>query len=382
MNRMINEFREGEQIQNKVFLLRKVVTATAKNGSTYETLTLSDRTGTIDGKIWSPDDPAIASVSAPAYILTDGEITSFRGSLQFKVSRLQEAKEGTYDPRECLPSSEQDVDEMYTRLLGLVDSVKTSYFHALLDSFFRDEKFRKKFSFHSAAKSVHHGFVGGLLEHTLSVAEICEFLASHYPILDHDLLITAALCHDIGKVYELSAFPENDYTDAGQLLGHIVIGTEMLAQRMSAIPDFPKTKQLELMHCMLAHHGKLEFGSPETPELIEAIALSKADDLDAKMETMKEALAHTPAGDYSWQGYNRFLESNIRRTHPDDPETLKAESEKGASASNNAGTTGSSSQGNGSSTGRSQGGKRHYDSDIGTSLASKLADLGLTDTNQ
>jgi 3'-5' exoribonuclease len=173
--------------------------------------------------------------------------------------------------------------------------------------------FVKRFKFSSAAKSVHHGFVGGLLEHTLSVLKLCQFYVKQYPILNEDLLYTAALCHDIGKVYELSAFPENDYTDDGQLLGHIVMGCEMVGEQIREIPGFPKKLGNELKHCILAHHGELEFGSPKKPALVEAVALNFADNTDAKMETMKEIFK--AAGDQNdWLGYNRLLESNIRKT--------------------------------------------------------------------
>ncbi len=176
-----------------------------------------------------------------------------------------------------------------------------------------DAAFMKAFSFHSAAKSVHHGFVGGLLEHTLSVVKMCDYFSKQYPALNRDLLLTAAMFHDIGKTKELSAFPENDYTDEGQLLGHIFIGVQMLEERIAAMPGFPKKLEHELIHCILAHHGELEYGSPKKPALIEALALNLADNADAKLETMTEILKG--AGDnMGWLGYNRFMESNVRRT--------------------------------------------------------------------
>ena len=169
------------------------------------------------------------------------------------------------------------------------------------------------FQFHSAAKTVHHGFVGGLLEHTLSVTKLCDYYAGYYKELNRDLLITAAIFHDIGKTKELSRFPENDYTDDGQLLGHIIIGTEMISDRMKEIEGFPASIAVELKHCILAHHGELEYGSPKKPALLEALALNFADTTDAKMETMIEAL--NAGGEIKgWLGFNRFLDSNIRRT--------------------------------------------------------------------
>jgi len=203
---------------------------------------------------------------------------------------------------------------MYKQVLTFVNAIKNPYLSKVAKHFFvEDTEFVKQFKFSSAAKSVHHGFVGGLLEHTLSVLKLCQFYVKQYPILNEDLLYTAALCHDIGKVYELSAFPLNDYTDDGQLLGHIVMGCEMVGEQIRAIPGFPKKLGNELKHCILAHHGELEFGSPKKPALVEAVALNFADNTDAKMETMKEIFK--AAGEQNdWLGFNRLLESNIRKT--------------------------------------------------------------------
>lgn len=203
---------------------------------------------------------------------------------------------------------------MYEELLGFIKSVKNPYLNRLLSSFFVDDAaFAKAFQFHSAAKTVHHGFVGGLLEHTLSVTKLCDYYAGYYKELNRDLLITAAIFHDIGKTKELSRFPENDYTDDGQLLGHIIIGTEMVSERMKEIEGFPASIAVELKHCILAHHGELEYGSPKKPALLEALALNFADNTDAKMETMIEAL-NAGGENKGWLGFNRLLESNIRRT--------------------------------------------------------------------
>ena len=233
-------------------------------------------------------------------------------SLTFPGGKVQE---GEYDPKDYLPVSDKDIDQMYEELKGLIASTKEVHLKKLLESFFvEDADFEKRFKFHSAAKTVHHGFVGGLLEHSLSVAKHCDYFAGCYPMLNRDLLITAAIFHDIGKLEELSTFPENDYTDDGQLLGHIIIGTEMVGDRIRTIPDFPKGLASELKHCILAHHGELEFGSPKKPALPEALALSFADNIDAKMETVREIFNNVPENNQEWQGYNRLLESNIRRS--------------------------------------------------------------------
>lgn len=241
-------------------------------------------------------------------------MTLFQNSNQLNVRRIRKAGEGEYIESDYLPVSKKDIGKMYEELLGFIKSVKNPYLNRLLSSFFVDDAaFAKAFQFHSAAKTVHHGFVGGLLEHTLSVTKLCDYYAGYYKELNRDLLIAAAIFHDIGKTKELSRFPENDYTDDGQLLGHIIIGTEMVSERMKEIEGFPASIAVELKHCILAHHGELEYGSPKKPSLLEALALNFADNTDAKMETMIEAL-NAGGENKGWLGFNRLLESNIRRT--------------------------------------------------------------------
>lgn len=203
---------------------------------------------------------------------------------------------------------------MFNELLKLIGSIENPYLKKLLEAFFvKDEAFVKAFKNSSAAKTVHHGFVGGLLEHTLSVTKLCDYYCGAYPILKRDLLLTAAMCHDIGKTKEISPFPQNDYTDNGQLLGHIVMGSQMVAEKAAGIEGFPHGLLAEIQHCILAHHGKYEFGSPKIPALIEALALNYADDTDAKLETFKEILENN-SENTGWLGYNRLFESNLRGT--------------------------------------------------------------------
>ena len=313
----IAQLTEGERI-NEIYLCRKKQSALTKAGKPYESLMLQDKTGTLDAKIWDPGSLGIDDFDELDYIAVTGDVTSFQGAYQLNIKRLRKAQQGEYLPEDYLPCSDKDVDLMYEELLGFIQSVRAPYLRQLLESFFvQEEGFAKNFKFHSAAKSVHHGFVGGLLEHTLGVTKNCDYFAQAYPMLDRDLLITAAIFHDIGKLSELSAFPRNDYTDEGQLLGHIMIGAQMVSDRIRTIAGFPETKATELLHCILSHHGELEYGSPKKPALMEALALSFADNVDAKLETMKEALSGAGPANLQWQGYNRMLESNIRRTSPE-----------------------------------------------------------------
>ena len=299
-----------------IYLCKHKQSAVTKNGKPYETVILQDKTGTIDAKVWDPNNAGISEFDTLDYIEVYGDVNSFQGALQVNVKRIRVCHEGEYDPADYLPVSKKNIDEMYKELLGLIGRTENEYLKKLLESFFvEDEAFIRAFRTSSAAKTVHHGFVGGLLEHTLSVAKLCEYFCKTYPILKRDLLITAALCHDIGKTKELSLFPENDYTDDGQLLGHIVMGAEMVGEKARQIPGFPPVLEAELKHCILAHHGEYEYGSPKKPALIEAAALNLADNADAKLETFSEALQG--ATGYGWLGYNRLFESNIRLTRLD-----------------------------------------------------------------
>ena len=308
----IQEFRDGDHVAG-IYLYKQKNSAVTKNGKPYDNVILQDKTGSIDCKIWDVGSAGISDFDALDYVDIVGEVSSFNGALQVSIKRTRVASEGEYDPKDYLPVSERDIDDMYKELLGYVGEISNHYLKALLEEFFvKDETFIKKFKNASAAKSVHHCFVGGLLEHTVSVANLCKYYALKYPMLKKDLVVSAALLHDIGKVKEISSFPENDYTDEGNLLGHIVMGAEMVGQKAALIDGFPKSLENELKHCILAHHGKLEFGSPKKPALIEAVALNYADDLDAKMETFKEILNAT--SEQGWLGFNRLFESNLRAT--------------------------------------------------------------------
>ncbi len=309
----IKDYKEGDVLRG-VYLCKSKQSLKAKTGKTYYSMILQDKTGNLDTKIWDVNSNGIESFDSMEYVYCEGDITSFQGKLQGRVDRLRRAQEGEYDPREFVPVSEKSVERMYEELLEIVDSVEFQPYHKILNYFFREnEEIVAQFRSHSAAKTVHHGFMGGLLEHTLSVTKICRFYTELYPILQYDLLITAALLHDIGKIWELSDFPRNDYTDGGQLLGHIYIGASKIEQVADQIPDLPRKKRDELLHCILAHHGKLEFGSPKVPSLIEARALNLADDTDAKLETFAETLMKEE-GRKDWFGFQKYLDSTVRWT--------------------------------------------------------------------
>lgn len=311
--KFIKDLKEGDRIFD-IYLCKHRQGAVTKNGKPYENVILQDKTGTIDAKVWEPNNPGIGNYNTLDYIEVHGDVNNFQGNLQVSIKRIRVCREGEYNPADYLPVSGKDINVMFKELKEFIQSIHNPWMKQLLEAFFvRDEAFAKAFCYSSAAKTVHHGFVGGLLEHTLSVTRLCDYYCKVYPILKRDLLLTAAMCHDIGKVKEISPFPENDYTDDGQLLGHIVMGSQMVAEKAAEIAEFPHVQLAQLQHCILAHHGKYEYGSPKIPALMEALALNYADDTDAKLETFKEILENNRENS-GWLGYNRLFESNLRGT--------------------------------------------------------------------
>ena len=310
--RYINTLCDGETIRN-IYLCKTKRSAETRNGKPYDNLVLQDKTGTLDGKVWDPNSGGIADYDEMDFIEVYGEIITYNNNLQMNIKQIRKAQEGEYVASDYMPTTEKNPDTMYQELLKYIGQIGNTYLRQAVEYYFvKDEAFIKVFKSHSAAKTVHHGFAGGLLEHTLSVVKFCEYMVGAYPILNKDLLYAAAICHDIGKTKELSSFPTNDYTDDGQLLGHIVIGVEMMDDAIREIPGFPNRLASELKHCIVAHHGELEYGSPKKPALAEAVALNFADCADARMQTLTELFKDKKTNE--WLGYNRLFESNVRRT--------------------------------------------------------------------
>jgi 3'-5' exoribonuclease len=313
--RYINTLREGDTIRS-IYLCKSKRTAETRNGKPYDNLVLQDKTGTIDGKVWDPNSGGIADYDEMDFVEVFGEVVSYNNNLQLNIKQLRKPYEDEYVAADYMPTSDKDVEGMYQELLTFVREIENKYLRQLAEYYYvQNEVFLKAFKQHSAAKSVHHSFAGGLLEHTVSILKLCRYLVNTYPLLGKDLLYSASLFHDIGKTKELSDFPENDYTDEGQLLGHIVIGVEMIGEAVRKIEGFPERIANELKHCVVAHHGELEFGSPKKPALPEAVALHYADAMDAKMQTLTE-IFKDKEGD-EWLGYNRLFDSNLRKTNLD-----------------------------------------------------------------
>ena len=313
--RFIDGLCEGETIRN-VYLCKGKRSAETRNGKPYDNLILQDKTGTLDGKVWDPNSQGIADYDEKDFIEVFGDVINYNGNLQLNIRQIRKAEEGEYNPADYMPTTDKSVDGMYEELTAYIRQISNKYLRQVLEFYYiKDEAFIKKFKAHSAAKTVHHGFSGGLLEHTLSVTRMCDYFATSYSILNRDLLLSSAILHDIGKVKELSDFPDNDYTDEGQLIGHIVTGVEMIHDAIREIPGFPVVLANELKHCIVAHHGELEYGSPKKPALAEAVALNMADSTDAKLQTLTELFKGKTGTE--WLGYNRLFESNLRRASED-----------------------------------------------------------------
>ncbi|MCL2674042.1 MAG: HD domain-containing protein [Defluviitaleaceae bacterium] len=308
----IEEFKEDDRIVEH-YLCKQRQSLKSKSGKTYLSLKLADKTGVIDAKVWDLTND-IQSFEENDFIKVDGVVTSFQNDLQLKVIKIRKSQEGEYQPMDYIPCTDKDIESLYEQLTDVIASITNQHIRELLEVIVvRNEYIKEAVKTHSAAKANHHSYMGGLLEHTLAVVGICEFLAPRYKSVNRDILVAGAILHDIAKVYELSAFPGNDYTDDGQLLGHIVMGAELITEAAEEIPGFPPKLAALLKHCVLAHHGEYEYGSPKLPQTIEAFILYVADNADAKITMFEEALqAGNPQN--LWAGYSKIFGRNIRKS--------------------------------------------------------------------
>ena len=310
--KFIKDFHEGDTITGHYLCKQKQILK-SKSGKSYVSMALYDKTGSIDTKIWELNS-SIQNFEENEFVKVEGSVSSFQNELQFKVTKLRRSQEGEFDPSDYIPSTDKDIPTLHARLLEFINSVSDPFIRELLENIIiKDEKIAPAPKSHSAAKMMHHSYMGGLLEHTVSVVEACDFMSTRYKHINRDILIAAAILHDIGKIFELSPFPLNEYTDEGELIGHIVICSEMISVEAEKIKGFPEALKNLLKHCILAHHGEYEFGSPKLPRLIEAFILHSCDNMDAKVKAFEEALEkdNTPG---NWLGYNKALARNLRKT--------------------------------------------------------------------
>jgi len=279
-------FDEGKLFDGFFLVLTKQQ-RTTKSNKAYLSLVLGDKTGQLEGRVWEPSDPRIAKDFERGDIVkARGSASRFDDRLQMKVDQLRVALPSEVDKADLLPSTTYDIADLWRQLLGFVDRFTNPDLKLLLTTMLADPAIAQAYREAPAAKQLHHAWLGGLLEHVISLCTLADRVAPHYPLLDRDLLMTGVVLHDIGKVRELSWEIGFEYTVEGSLLGHIQIGTALAERTMDSLPNFPPRLKTLVLHMILSHHGKLEFGSPKLPMIPEALALSFLDDLDAKMQAM------------------------------------------------------------------------------------------------
>lgn len=303
----LKDIKQGEKISSS-FLVAEKNMAFSLKGSPYLTVKLKDKTGELDGKVWDNAVEFDQQFKKGDIIAVEGRANTYKNSIQISIVGIKKCNWEEVEPTDYLPGAKGDVDGMFNELLEHVDTVQNEALHTLLYAFLKDEKTAELFKRAPAAKGFHHIYLGGLLEHSLSVVRLLVKIAEHYPHLDRDMLIAGGLLHDIGKIYEFSYDQLIEYSDEGRLIGHIVMGVEMIDKKIAAIPDFPAQLALELRHLILSHHGEFEYGSPKRPKTMEALAVHYVDDLDAKLNAFQALTANSNNADSDWTTYNRFFE--------------------------------------------------------------------------
>jgi len=293
-----------------VFVLYEKNLAQKKDGSDYLNITLSDKTGKIKGVVWDNVDKITAGTNAGDYVHARGNISEYKGTLQVVIKSMETILPDSIDPSDFLPATGRDIDSMLKQLAGLSDSIKEKNLRELFTAFWNDAEFVEKFKKAPAAKKMHHAYIGGLLEHTLSMALLADRIAGHYSGLDRDLLIAGTILHDIGKIREFEYDIKIEYSEEGRILRNIVIGLGMRDEKIKEIKEFPDTLALVLRHMIVSHHGTRDFGSPEPPKTVEAVLLNYIDEIDSKISGIREFIASGDGGG-NWTSYHKILERHF-----------------------------------------------------------------------
>jgi 3'-5' exoribonuclease len=282
-----------------------------KSGEPYLSLLLGDRTGEVDAKMWDNVSEVIDTFERDDFVKVKGLLQVFQNRPQLTIHKMVRVLDAEVDFADYFPASLRDPAEMFAELRGIVASVQNPHLHALLDAFMDDEPLARMYRIAPAAKHVHHAYLGGLIEHVLSVCNLCRVSAAHYKYVDLDLLLTGAILHDVGKVAELTYDRSFGYSTEGQLLGHIIIGLRLLHDKLQRFPDFPSKLRVLVEHMIVSHHGELEYGSPKVPLFPEALLLHHLDNLDSKMECMRSMVAKDRHVEGCWTGYSPSLERSL-----------------------------------------------------------------------
>jgi 3'-5' exoribonuclease len=302
----------GELEPNKVittsFLVHVKEIRQKKSGEYYLSLMLGDRTGDLDAKMWDNVNDVLDAFDRDDFVKVKGMVQVFHNRPQLTIHKLRRMDESEIDFADYFPSSKRDPEEMWKEVQAIVAGMTNPHLKGLLEAMFADEDIARRYRRAPAAKSIHHAFLGGLIEHVLSVCGMAKLAAAHYSNIDSDLLLTGVLLHDIGKIYELCYDRGFSYSDEGQLIGHISIATRMLCDKLRGLPDFPPRLRSLVEHMILSHHGRLEFGSPKLPIFPEALLLHYLDDMDSKMEAMRALIEQDRQVEGCFTSYNSALE--------------------------------------------------------------------------
>ncbi len=292
------ELQAGAEVR-EVYLVAAKELRTTKSGKPYLKLRLSDRTGAVDCMVWEDAEQIAEGFRSGDLVLVAARTSEYAGRVQLEATTITAVAPGDVDPRGFLPCTYRDVEELKGFLRFHVDSVYDPHYRQLLGAFFDDPEFLERFATAPAAKSFHHAYLGGLLEHTVSVADLCDHVSQQYARVNRDLLVTAALLHDVGKTDELTYDRTIDYSDAGRFLGHVILGVTLVSERASRLPDFPDDKLRLLLHSIVSHHGELEWGSPKRPKTLEALIIHHLDNLDAKVKGFLEIVEGSRDADWT-----------------------------------------------------------------------------------
>jgi 3'-5' exoribonuclease len=303
---------EVDQTVTSFFLVHEKEVRATREGKPYLRLELGDRTGTVEARMWENFESTADTIARDDFVKVQGRVEVYRNKPQLAVDRLRRAEPGEVDPADYFPHTTQDVDQLYAQLREFVASVRNPWLKRLLESVVEDPEIVPKLKRAPAAKTIHHAYLGGLIEHIVSLCRLSRVVAAHYPEADADLLLAGAILHDIGKIDELSYERSFHYTTEGQLLGHIVLELEMVTKKMDAIEGFPGELKTLVQHLIISHHGQYAFGSPKLPMFREAVMLHYLDDLDSKMGAMRATLA-SEKGEGNWTAWSVALERRLLR---------------------------------------------------------------------
>jgi len=303
----LSELQPNQTVQG-TFLVSYKDVRQKKSGDPYLSLTLTDRSGELDAKMWDNAAEVINTFERDDFVRIKGLLQIFQNRPQLTLHKIQSVPESEIDLADYLPASKRDRDEMFRELQGWIAGMSDPHLKRLLEVMFADQEIALAFRTAPAAKTVHHNWIGGLIEHVLSLCQLAKFSAQHYPHIDFDLLLTGVLLHDIGKIHELHYARSFGYTTEGQLLGHIQIGVQMFLEKLRQFPDFPPKLRDLVLHMILSHHGELEFGSPKIPLFPEALLLHHLDNMDSKMECMRALIDRDKQVTGVWTGYSSPLD--------------------------------------------------------------------------